>query len=55
MRRKKEKIRRMKNKKRKEKKENREGHYGHSTLLSTLHSQEKLFCQTFFKMVSALL
>jgi hypothetical protein len=26
----------------------REGYYRHFTVLSTLHSQEKLFCHTFF-------
>jgi hypothetical protein len=29
------------------KKKKRKGYYGHFTILSTLHSQEKLFCKTF--------
>jgi hypothetical protein len=36
----------MENKKEKEK-ENMNGYYGHFTLFYTLHSQEKLFRQTF--------
>jgi hypothetical protein len=40
-----EKIRKKVEKKIKEKK--KKGHYGHCTLLSTLHNQEKSFCQIF--------